>query len=266
MRENSSSTRSAGRPPFKAFTLIELLVVIAIIAILAAMLLPVLAKAKERGRRAKCISNLRQIGISLHNYAMDNDDKILPGNVIAPHDIWEFSQATLLGILIDQKYVPIPANGGHVFYCPSMEAAGGMNGPPPVGAPGLQPGPYGFIYGNPDRGFVGWKLPGRLVNIGYDYRCSLDETTTETLKQLITYHKLTEVANLALVADVISFGAGYFSHALRYQFVRGDGSVSYFVDRKAPTDWYTYGLSPTVKNDAMFLVLDHPNDYKAYLK
>src|SRR5271157_3960806 len=61
-----------------AFTLIELLVVIAVIAILAALLLPALAAAKRQGNMAKCMSNLRQLGVGFSLFTGDNAETYPP--------------------------------------------------------------------------------------------------------------------------------------------------------------------------------------------
>ena len=105
----------------RGFTLIELLVVIAIIAILAAMLLPALQSARERGRRGSCVSNLKQIGTALMQYAQDNREKMPAGNCRQTPTVTTAHAVTLeegdlgLEVLRGNEYL---ADYG-VYTCPS---------------------------------------------------------------------------------------------------------------------------------------------------
>jgi len=113
------------RLKIRGFTLIELLVVIAIIAILAAMLLPALASAKEKGMRAKDGSNQHQIGVALGMYTSDNRDylpAVPQGTAGSANAIWDLPRG-----LADSF------SGGSsnlyrgIFYCPESVLLGSRN-------------------------------------------------------------------------------------------------------------------------------------------
>jgi prepilin-type N-terminal cleavage/methylation domain-containing protein/prepilin-type processing-associated H-X9-DG protein len=173
----------------RAFTLIELLVVIAIIAILAALLLPALAKAKEKAKRIDCLNSSRQWALANHIYSSDSEDTLprdgmgengtYPGNIFmgvqTGHPLDPNAWFNVLGYEIGDKplsnywtfpgtanfninstTLPFPGGNGRIWHCASakMKASAGVSGG----------GRYGFF-----SFAMNIDLKKRTSTVNYDY-------------------------------------------------------------------------------------------------
>jgi prepilin-type N-terminal cleavage/methylation domain-containing protein len=256
MKEKKYSAGRAG------FTLIELLVVIAIIAILAAMLLPALAKAKERANRASCSNNIRQLTLATIMYAADTQEKYFYGGNFYPYWI----TSPVRDMLTDTYKI-----GRNSFYCPSnpdwnSDVYWYMNGgvtPGPVTSPTVMG--YDYLVGNSrynDPSDPSWStffvgngaLPG-----GDNLRSHLPvfamKTTDRPYYKVVWTDLCRKYAGKWIKTDG-KHGANHFEHGVPTGNNEGymDGHVEWarfsqfssaakvhITDSGVPTDIYFYG-------------------------
>lgn len=241
------------------FTLIELLVVISILALLLAVIVPALSKARDQAKTVVCKNNMRQIGIAINLYACSNNDRLIPGDYVMGHDIWNVcselpgdspqwmkyvSGPRNLGYLLKSNYLPMPQSNQHPFYCPAMS---------------ISACPWGFKYDGMgtvigDRGFDGWGRQGRIVNISYEFYDSIDDNEPGNIF-------LSRIGNKPLVCDIISWGSGRYAHKTKYNFLRADTSVDIYLDNGSPDYLYVIFLHRS-PDRIMFEILDKGGSVK----
>jgi prepilin-type N-terminal cleavage/methylation domain-containing protein/prepilin-type processing-associated H-X9-DG protein len=113
--KHPASRKSVTKERYSGFTLIELLVVIAIIGILASILFPVFARARENANRASCQSNMKQMGLGIHQYMQDYDERF-------PRMNYGYPANTNIGDALNARWMDVIqpyVKSKQIFTCPS---------------------------------------------------------------------------------------------------------------------------------------------------
>ncbi len=228
-----------------AFTLIELLVVIAIIAILAGMLLPALAKAKEKANQTRCLSNMRQVALAMVLYTDINQQRV-PASLnygAVPHDYT--SAANTVNKTDQYGGVPklLAVGNPRVWFCPSDRINTTTNTPPKD--TDYTSYRYRFVIWWNTCDYPGLKLndfvkpAGQIIfHENYD---------SHYLKQK-SYYPTKQPTLSSVYADL---------HASKWKVTFRQNNASKAYD----PNWFSYGASGQLNNDNPPICGDAPTGY-----
>lgn len=200
------------------FTVVELLVVIGIITLLMAVLLPALNRAREAARRVNCLSNLRQVHLTLTLYAQANHD-LVPIGFRGNHCQWNsMIYSSTAGRLVEfgMIYAAGYMRDPRVFFCPSetdgQEILNSGQNPWPPGPPANS---------------------GRQVYAGYGGRAEFEIPDDLAAARPPAMPRLSQFHNKALLGDLVATPQRLDTrHRQGINILYGDGSA-HWIDRSA---------------------------------